>query len=160
MVEEIDMGIHATDDTNSDLRTPLRTRGSLRQLVGYAELIKAASVSRSTIERAWRGPWDPGEPQLPKPGKIGSRAVWSAADADAWLLSRLHWQRGMVATLARDNAEDLEPEQMEDQALQLILKSIELRTGQPVEFDALDIRVTRSVSEDELNEAVKQEFSL
>ena len=49
------MGIHATDDTNSDLRTPLRTQGGLRQLVGYAELIKAASVSRSTIERAWRG---------------------------------------------------------------------------------------------------------
>ena len=66
----------------------------------------------------------------------------------------------MVATLARVNADDLEPEQMEDQALQLIQKSVELRTGRPVEFDALDVRLTRSVSEDELKEAVKQEFSL
>jgi len=46
-------------DHEKVLRTPLRT-----QLLGYAELIAAAGVSLSTIERAWRGPWKDGEPRL------------------------------------------------------------------------------------------------
>jgi hypothetical protein len=53
----------------SDGNTEVQER-TIRQMVGYAEVIKAAGVSRSTIERAWRGPWDQGGPQLPRPGKI------------------------------------------------------------------------------------------
>ncbi len=99
----------AHDSSTSDLRIQLRSQGSLRQLVGYSEFTKAADVSRSTIERAWRGPWKYGEPRLPAPGKVGARAVWTSADADARLGARATLQRATLAGLARENVEALSP---------------------------------------------------
>ena len=124
---------------------------NLPQYVGYREVQKSLGVSRRTVERMVRIGSFPRPVQL-APNRVG----WPVETVTTWLAER---SRGLVAH-AVAHAEDLEPEQLEDQALQLIQKSLELRTGKRVEFDALDVRVTRSISEDELKEAVKQEFSL
>ena len=137
---------------------PLRTQ-SLHQLVGYAELIKAAGVSRSTIERAWRGPWDDGEPQLPKPGKIGSRSVWVAQVINEWLLSRAQWQSGVLASFAKVDADDLSPEQLEGEAIALVVKAMEKRAGTPVDAGDLGIHVTRQLSEGDFRDAERREFA-
>ena len=107
----------------SNFDAPQLRNQPLHQMVGYAELTKAANVSRSTIERAWRGPWDEGEPQLPKPGKIGSRSVWMAEVVNAWLLSRAKWQTGMLASYARSDVDSLSPEQLETEAVGLVAHS-------------------------------------
>ena len=140
---------------------PARVRNqALHQLVGYAELTKAASVSRSTIERAWRGPWDDGEPQLPKPGKIGSRSVWVAEVINAWLLARAQWQSGVLASFAKVDAEALSPEQLEDEAVALVVKAMEKRVGEPVDSSDLGIHVTRRLSEDQFLNAERREFAI
>ena len=132
---------------------------TLHQLVGYAELTKAAGVSRSTIERAWRGPWDDGEPQLPKPGKIGSRSVWVAEVINAWLLARAQWQSGVLATFARVDVDDLSPEQLEGEAVALVVKAMEKRSGATVDSGDLGIHVTRRLSEDAFRDAERREFA-
>ena len=138
---------------------PLRTQ-ALHQLVGYAELTKAAGVSRSTIERAWRGPWDDGEPQLPKPGKIGSRSVWVAEIINAWLLSRAQWQSGVLASFARVDADDLSPDQLEGEAVALVVKAMEKRVGKTVDAADLGIHVTRRITAEAFAAAEKREFAI
>ena len=132
---------------------------TLQQLVGYAELVKASGVSRSTIERAWRGPWDESEPRLPPPGKIGSRAVWLKEVADAWLVARLPHQVAMLDNMARSDPEDLSPEELEIEAVGLVVKAMEKRVGKPVDADGMGIHVTRKISADEFEEAERVVFA-
>jgi predicted DNA-binding transcriptional regulator AlpA len=136
---EIKMADGAQNTGTSDLRTQLRNPAGLRQLVGYSELVKAAGVSRSTIERAWRGPWKDGEPRLPAPGKIGSRAVWTAAEVDAWLLARATLQRAAIANLARDNPEDLAPDQLEAHGQEWLRRTVSKFAGDKVDLKHVHI---------------------
>jgi len=69
----------------ADLMASLK---GLPQFVGYSDIVKATGVSRSTIFRAWRGPWKEGESRLPPPRKIGSRSVWTVDEVTQWLLFR------------------------------------------------------------------------
>ena len=135
-----------------------RTQG-LTQLVGYAELVKAGNVSRSTIERAWRGPWEEGEPRLPPPGKIGSRAVWLQEVADAWLVARVEHQRAALKSYARASADDLSPEELESEAVGLIVKAMEKRVGEPVDADDLGMHVTRKLQWEEYLDIERQQFA-
>ena len=137
------------DGIGNEQELELRTRSGLHQLVGYAELMKASGVSRSTLERAWRGPWDANEPHLPKPGKIGSRSVWTAEDANAWLLARARWQCGMVTEMARVNPNDLDPDQLMDSARELTAQAISKHTGQPVDPDDIDLHATHVLPAEE-----------
>ena len=139
------------DGSNGSGGIGVRTQAGLHQLVGYAELIKAAGVSRSTIERAWRGPWDDGEPHLPKPGKIGSRSVWAAEDANTWLLARARWQCGMLTALARFDVNSLSPDELGDAAIDLLMRAIENEIGEPV--DAAGIRITYGPPQQVISEA-------
>ena len=122
---------------------------TLHQLVGYAELIKASGVSRSTIERAWRGPWDEGEPRLPKPGKIGSRSIWAAEDANAWLLARARWQSGVLTSYAASNPDDLAPEQLGDSAFDFAQRAFAKQLGQPVSLEQISIACELPMSDKE-----------
>ena len=131
---------------------------TLHQLVGYAELTKASGVSRSTIERAWRGPWDPGEPQLPKPGKIGSRSVWAADDANAWLLARARWQSGVLNSFAKTDPDDLEPDQLHEAARDLAAKAWSKHIGKPVDAEHLVLHLTRKITQEEFEAAEIREF--
>ena len=135
------------DGESSDFQ--VRTQDDLIKLVGYAEIMKASGVSRSTLERASRGPWDDGEPRLPKPGKIGSRSVWMTSEVNGWLLARARWQSGVVSSLARASADDLSPDELEDQARIYAAQAISKRTGNPVDPAALALHATRRLSEEE-----------
>ena len=145
----------------------VRTQDSLVKLVGYAEIEKASGVSRSTIERAWRRKSkdgkplpDDGEPRLPKPGKIGTRSVWALSDVNDWLLARARWQSGIVATMARVSVDDLEPEQLEDQARDLAAQALSKRTGEKVDPTNLSLQLTQRITEDEFKAAQVQEFEI
>ena len=152
-----------SDGSNGSGGIGVRTQVGLHQLVGYAELIKAAGVSRSTIERAWRGPWDDGEPHLPKPGKIGSRSVWTAEDANSWLLTRARWQCGLMANMARLDVDDLAPEHLAEAAVDLLTRAVEHELGEPI--DPRGLRVTYAppspeVTEEQLAGAEAREVDL
>ena len=125
--------------TSTEDKGQLRTQG-LHHLVGYAELEQASGFSRSTIERAWRGPWKEGEARLPPPGKFGSRAVWLLEVANAWMMARVEHQRAALSSFARTNADDLSPDQLGDAAIELLTRAIEHDIGEPV--DPGSIRVT------------------
>ena len=111
--------------------------------------MKASGVSRSTLERASRGPWDDGEPQLPKPGKIGSRSVWMTSDVNNWLLARARWQSGVVSNLARGSADDLSPDEVEYQVRIYAAEALSSHIGKPVDPKALELRQMRRLTEDE-----------
>ena len=112
------------------------------------------------MERAWRGPWDGSEPRLPKPGKIGSRSVWTASDVNDWLLARATWQSGVVATMASVSVDDLAPEQLEDQALDLTAQAHSKRTGEKVDPKKLSLQLTEHITEDRFKAARVQEFEI
>ena len=136
-----------------------RTEDNLLALVGYAEIEKASKVSRSTIERAWRGPWDDGEPQFRKPGKIGSRSLWTAGDVNDWLLARARWQTGVITNLARVSVDDLEPEQLEDQALDLAAQALSKRTGISVDPQDVSLHLMQRLTGDDFIALQTQEHS-
>ena len=79
----------------------------LEQLVGYREIMRATGVSRSTIERAWRGQWKDGEPRLSQPGKLRGRAVWRLADVEAWMEACFHYERAEIRANAATDPEKL-----------------------------------------------------
>ena len=58
------------------------------------------------------------------------------------------------------HAEDLEPDQLEEQAIKLVVKSMERRTGGPVEADNLGIHVVRSLTDEQFKAAEIREFSI
>lgn len=63
----------------------LQERAELERYVGYSEICRIAGISRSSVERAWRGPWKPGQARLCPPTKIGHRAVWPVSAVKSWL---------------------------------------------------------------------------
>ena len=142
------------DGESSDFQ--VRTQDDLIKLVGYAEVMKASGVSRSTLERASRGPWDDGEPRLPKPGKIGSRSVWMTSEVNGWLLARARWQSGVVSNLARGSADDLSPDEVEYQVRIYAAEALSSHIGQPVDPNALELRATRALTEGEFTVLEKE----
>lgn len=69
-------------------------------------------------------------------------------------------QARKVADRAVSKPEDLQPDYLEKQAIDLVVKSMELRTGQQVDPAGLGIHVTRSLSEDEFRDAERREFAI
>ena len=96
----------------------------LPRFVGYAEVFDALGVSKSTLERMVRDECFPKPVQL-APNRVG----WQVEVVTAWLADR---SKGLVAH-AVAHPEDLEPEQLEDQALDLALQALSKRTGKPVD---------------------------
>ena len=70
------------------------------------------------------------EGKFPKPVQLApNRVGWQVEVVTAWLADR---SKGLVAH-AVTHPEDLEPEQLEDQALDLALQALSKRTGKPVD---------------------------
>ena len=128
--------------------------GELVKLVGYIQITEALGVSRSTIERAVK------DGELPPSRKIKSRSVWLASDINAWARALFEGRLNVLANSAVINPEDLSPEQLEGEAVGLVVKAMEKRVGEPVDTDHLGIHVTRRLSADEFEEAERKQFAL
>ncbi|MFT5509622.1 MAG: putative DNA-binding transcriptional regulator AlpA [Hyphomicrobiaceae bacterium] len=146
--------------SSSDADLQVRTQNGLLKLVGYAEIEKASGVSRSTIERAWRGTDDDGEPKLSRPGKIGSRSVWAAEAVNQWLHARAGWQSGNLTSLASANVDDLAPEELHDQARTLAAEAHSKRTGRQVDPEKLNLHLTEKLSWQDIAHREMEEHQL
>ena len=127
--------------------------GELATLVGYRQIIEALGVSRSTIERAVK------DGELLAPRKIRGRAVWLASDINAWGRALFEGRLEVLAKSAVTNPEDLLPEQLESEAVGLVVKAIEKRVGKPIDADGLGIQVTRKITADEYEDAERRVFA-
>ena len=123
----------------------------LPQYVGYREVEDAIGVSRRTIERMVR------EGRFPRPAQLApNRVGWQVDVITAWLADR---GTGLVAH-AVTHAEDLSPEQLESEAVALVVKAMEKRVGEPVDASDLGVHVTRRLTEDQFLDAERREFSI
>ena len=127
-----------------------QTEAGLDRFVGYAEILEAYPVSKSTIERAWRGPWKDGEPRLPKPGKARGRAVWPGTAVNAWgrqLFGQiLERSASRLEHLAQADPANLAPEELEEQALNFAAQALTKRTGQEVATDDLSLHLIQELT--------------
>ena len=115
--------------------------------IGYAGVGRFVGVTRRTIEREVQRGNLPRPMQL-TPGKMG----WPIA------LIQAHYNKKLLENSVAQ-VEDLEPDQLDDQAINLVAKSISLRTGEKVEVADLDVQVSRGMSEESFEEAEQQEFA-
>jgi hypothetical protein len=109
-----------------------RTDKGLDRYVGYAEIEAALPVSRSTIERAWRGPHKEGEPRLPKPGKIKSRSVWPAVTVNRWARQLFERQLTELERLAQSDPENLAPKDIASATFDLAARHLLHETGEVI----------------------------
>ena len=123
----------------------------LPQFVGYAEVGAALGVSRRTVERMVREGKFPMAVQL-TPNRVG----WKVETVTAWLEDR---SKGLVAH-AVAHPEDLEPEQLEDQARNLAAQAMAKRTGKPVDPATVGLHLMHVVTEDELSALELEEYRL
>ena len=130
------------------------TAGELVKLVGYPQIIEALGVSRNTIERAVK------DGELPPPRKIKARAVWLASDINSRGRALFEGRLSNLAKSAVTNPDDLSPEQLEGEAVGLVVKSMVKRTGQPVDATDLGIHVMCRITHDEQLEAKQREFAI
>ena len=126
-----------------------QTAQELEPLVGYAEIARKSSVSRSTIERAWRGPWKEVEPRLPAPGKVRGRAVWRLSVVEAWRVACFSYDRAAIRDCAVTNPDDLSPDEVEYQVRIYAAEALSSHIGHPVDPKALELRQTRRLTQDE-----------
>ena len=104
----------------------------LEPLLGYNEIEKACNISRSSVERAWRGPWKEGEPRLSKPGKIRGRALWPLSVVEAWRAACMQHEKGELRAFAMTNLDKLEPDQVEGVMLELGSRRMTQLVGRPI----------------------------
>ena len=123
----------------------------LPQFVGYQQVQDAIGVSRRTIERMVR------EGRFPRPAQLApNRVGWQVEAVTNWMSER---GKGLVAH-AVAHPEDLSPEQLESEAVALVVKAMEKRVGEPVDAADLGIHVTRRLSENQFLAAEKREFAI
>lgn len=120
------------------------------QFVGYHQVQNALGVSRRTVERMVR------EGSFPRPVQLApNRVGWQVETITVWLSER---SQGLVKH-AVERAEELEPDQLEKQALGLIVKSLEQRSGKTVDATNLTLHMTNSVTPAEFKAAEIAEFA-
>jgi predicted DNA-binding transcriptional regulator AlpA len=96
----------------------------LPPFVGYSQVEDSLGVSRRTIERMVM------EGRFPKPLQLVlNRVGWQVETVTGWLSER---GQGLVAQ-AVAHVEDLSPDELEDKALDLIVKSLEQRSGKLID---------------------------
>jgi predicted DNA-binding transcriptional regulator AlpA len=125
-------------------------RPRLTQFVGVKEVYTALGISRSTLDRMRRDGGFPVAEQI-SPNRVG----WRLEIIESFR----HAQFKQLATHAVEHAEDLSPDEMEDKALGLIVKSLERRSGKPIDPSNLAIHMTNPLSWDEGKAAEADEFA-
>jgi predicted DNA-binding transcriptional regulator AlpA len=128
------------------------TADGLVKFVGYPQVIEALGVSRSTILRAIN------DGELPPPRKIKNRSVWLASEINNWAKALFEGRLATLHKAATTNTDELSPDQLEEQAVDLVVKAMEQRTGQQVEAADLGMHVIRRITEDEFHAAEKRQF--
>ena len=118
--------------------------------MGVTEVCKMLKCSRSTLSRMRRDGAFPEHQQL-TPNKVGWRRSVVRAHLDG--------QSQRLDAAAVYTSEDLPPDDLEDKALELIVKAIEKRSGKPVDVADLTVHTTRALTEDEFCEAEQEEFA-
>ena len=114
----------------------------LPQFVGYVEVEAALGVSRRTVERMVR------EGKFPMPVQLTpNRVGWKVETVTAWLDER---SKGLAARSVA-HPQDLEPDELEDQARIYAAQAISKRTGKPVDPAALALHATRRLTEEEFS---------
>ena len=99
----------------------IATAADMPKLVGYKQLRELYGWPKRTIQEWIRAR------KFPKPLNLPGRDnYWALDDIIAWL-------KGDLARVAVSRPEDLSPEEVEDTALALVVKSIENKTGKPVD---------------------------
>ncbi len=97
------------------------------------------------------------EGKFPKPTQLApNRVGWQVETVTTWLSER---GSGLVAH-AVTHPEDLSPEQLEGEAIALVVNAMEKRVGEPIDSADLGIHVTRRLSEDAFRDAERQEFAI
>ena len=123
----------------------------LPQFVGYAEVERAIGVSRSTVERMVR------YGSFPKPVQLApNRVGWLVETVTVWLADR---GKGLVAH-AVVHPEELEPDELEDQARIYAAQAISKRTGKPVDPATVGLHIANIITEDELSALELEEYRL
>jgi hypothetical protein len=143
----------------ADTRLLERTDKGLERYVGYAEIVNALPVSRSTIERAWRGPHKDGEPRLPKPGKIKSRSVWPAVIVNRWARQVFERHLTDLERLAQSDPDKLAPKDLESAAFDLAARHLSQQMGERVTPESVVVGYQRPVTEAEQNALVARALS-
>ncbi len=126
-----------------------RTLSGVTRFVGVREVCEALGCSRSTLARLRRHNLFPPTPQI-SPNRVG----WPVEVIEQHLAG----QARSVASLGFADPAKLSSEQLEEQAVALVVKAMEQRTGQPVEAADLGMHVIRRITEDEFHAAEKRQF--
>ena len=112
--------------------------------MGYREVRDAYGVSRRTLVR---------EDKFPKPTQLApNRVGWLVEAVTTWVSER---GKGLIAH-AGSHLEDLSPEQLEDEAVALVVKAMEKWVGEPVDARDLGIQVTRRITAERFAAAEKR----
>jgi predicted DNA-binding transcriptional regulator AlpA len=122
----------------------------LTRFVGVKEVCAALGISRSTLDRMRRDGGFPVAEQI-SPNRVG----WRLEVIESFR----HAQFKQLATHAVEHVEDLSPDELEDKALDLIMKSLEQRSGKPIDPSNLALHMTNRLSWDEDKAAEVEEFS-
>ncbi len=126
-----------------------RTKSGVTRFVGVREVCEALGCSRSTLARMRRDNLFPPTRQI-SPNRVG----WPVEVIEQHLAG----QARSVASLAVVDPASVSPEQLEEQAVALVVKAMEQRTGQPVDGADLGMHVIRRITEDEFHSAEKRQF--
>ena len=101
-------------------------------------------MSRRTLVR---------EDKFPKPTQLApNRVGWLVEAVTTWVSER---GKGLIAR-AVSHPEDLSPEQLEDEAVALVVKAMEKWVGEPVDARDLGIQVTRRITAERFAAAEKR----
>ena len=126
----------------------IATAADLPKLVGYQQLRELYGWPKRTVQD-----WIKAR-KFPKPLNLPGRGNYWALD------DIVVWMKGDLTEVAVTRPEDLSPEQLEDEAVGLVVKSMVKRTGQPVDAGDLGIHVMRRITQDELLDAERREFAI
>ena len=111
-----------------------RTAKGLPRYVGVKEVCAALGISRPTFSRMRDDGRFPPHEQI-SPNRVG----WKVEVVE----EHLSTQARSVTSLGVTNPEDLEPEQLEDQALDLAAHALSKRTGISVDPSDLSLQLTQ-----------------
>ena len=128
----------------------IATAADMPKLLGYKQLRENYGWPKRTIQEWIRAR------KFPKPLDLPGRDnYWALDDIVAWL-------KGDLARVAVTRPDDLTPEQVEDVALTLLVRSIENEIGEPVDLRGLRITyaMPMQVSSEQLASAEAHELAV
>ncbi len=129
----------------------IATAADLPKLVGYQQLKELYGWPKRTVQDWIK------KRKFPKPLSMPGRGnYWALDDIVAWI-------KGDLSRAAVTRPEDLTPEQLEEAAVDLVIRAVENSIGEPVDPAGLHISYGKPptpIPEDEFGKAVAQEATM